>query len=96
FTASAEGKTNGRHVGKLVEEVPGIKMLQLLCRKHHDGICHCERSEAISNATMPFVPYGVPKTTYNAGDCHGPSGLAVTDCGDFLQSMPQSLRILVA
>jgi dipeptidase len=51
----------------------------MLCRKHRAGVCHCERSEAISNATMAF-------SAHNARDCHGPSGLAMTDCGGFLQS----------
>ena len=43
------------------------------------GVCHCERSEAISNATMAY-------SAYNAGDCHGPSGLAMTDRGAFRQN----------
>ena len=34
-------------------------------------MCHCERSEAISNGTTAFF-------AYNTEDCHGPSGLAMT------------------
>jgi len=55
-------------------------MSGVLCRKYQAGVCHCERSEAISNVTIAF-------SAYNAGDCHGPSGLAMTECGAFLQSM---------
>ena len=60
----------------------------MFCRKHRAGVFHCEPfdyaqdklREAISNATMAF------SSSY-AGDCHGPSGLAMTDCGSFLQSI---------
>jgi len=53
-------------------------------KKHCDWICHCEPfdfaqdklREAISNATMVF-------SAYNTEDCHGPAGLAMTDCRGF-------------
>ncbi len=51
----------------------------MLCRKHQARGRHCERSEAISDVAMDF-------SAYQARDCHGPSGLAMTFCKGFLQS----------
>ena len=52
----------------------------MLYRKHQARVCHCERSEAISNVTRALF-------AYTAIDCHGPLGLAMTFRATFLQNM---------
>ncbi|MBW8039929.1 MAG: hypothetical protein FVQ85_08025 [Planctomycetes bacterium] len=39
-----------------------------------------------TNATIAFSPQGVPRTAHKTGDCHGPSGLAMTFRAAFLRN----------
>jgi hypothetical protein len=64
----------------------------MACLYHLNFLCHLN---SIFQFILFIPPYVGPKTACKEGDCHGPSGLAMTDFGAYLQCSVFPFALLV-